>query len=133
MALNKADQMEAEEKARKLEAAKGAAQKFSQGAALVENKAEHEAQEPMAQQTAPKNSPWRDNAGMTEDQLRSMERGISGVMNMELHLRLQFIKNRLNMENIGKGRKEKVSVNQLQVQAIEDYTTRMLKKWGYEV
>lgn len=131
--LNKADQIAADEKARKLEAAKGAAQKFSQTAALVENKAEPEAQEPQAQQVAAANAPWRDVTGMTEAQLRGRERGISGFMNMELHARLQFIKNRMNMENVGKGKKDRVSVSELQAQAIEDYTSRILKKWGYDV
>lgn len=132
MTLNKAEQIESAERAKKDAAAKAAAAQFGAKAAMTTNVEEPVvAQEPIAQ--VAKNSPWRDNAGLTEEQLRSMERGISGVMNMELHLRLQFIKNRLNMESIGKGRKDKVSVNQLQVQAIEDYTTRMLKKWGYDL
>lgn len=132
MTLNRAEQIESADKAKKDAAAKAAAAQFGAKAAMSTNTEEVvAAREPIAQVI--KNSPWRENAGLTEDQLRSMERGISGVMNMELHLRLQFIKNRLNMENIGKGKKEKVSVNQLQVQAIEDYSARMLKKWGYEV
>ena len=90
------------------------------------------AEEPIAQK-ATKNSPWRDASGLSEDQLRSIDKGISGTMSMELHLRIAFIKNRMNGELLAKGRKERMTAVQLHTMAIEEYTSKILKKWGYDL
>jgi len=71
---------------------------------------------------------------MSEDELRSTDKRFSGFLNMELQLRLQFIKSRMNNEALSQGKKAtRISINELQAMAVEDYTNRILKKWGYDL
>lgn len=122
-----------------------AAKSFGQDAAVntqqeapaEEVKAEESKVEEVKPQTAKKdnkekNSPWRESVGLSEAQLRRTERSVSCIISQELQLRLNFIKNRINAERIGTD-EPKVTLNQLQSLAIEDYTAKLLKKWGYDI
>lgn len=79
-----------------------------------------------------KHSPWRESVGLSEAQLRRTERSVNCVISQELQLRLNFIKNRLNAERIGTDEARATLVS-LQQQAIDEFTAKILKKWGYDV
>lgn len=127
--LNKAAKIDAEKSTQESSAVSA----FIQQAPL---KADVEAKVPQVEKAEQKskNSPWREGALMSEDELRSTDKRFSGFLNMELQLRLQFIKSRMNNEALSQGKKAtRISINELQAMAVEDYTNRILKKWGYDL
>ena len=44
-----------------------------------------------------------------------------------------FIAKRMNGELLAKGRKDRMTAVQLHTMSIEEYTSKILKKWGYDL
>ncbi len=74
-----------------------------------------------------KSAPWREGVNMDEEALLNLEKRLNCMLNMELHLRLEWIKARKNMEALG-SRKGKVSIADLVEEAIDEYTSKIIKK-----
>lgn len=89
------------------------------------------AEQPKTRRASNKPKPWRVGfAGNSLEQLMQMPVKSTISQTKELELRMAFIVNEMNLS---RGLGPRVFVRDLQVQALDEFTTRKLKEMGYDV